>query len=101
MKYYCNMHGNRCGDVFIVQDGYELEECIHPLLVPVYKDHEVPSYVKGNWTIGEDGVWSDSYSVPWPDGKPSGPTPDDPTYSGPWPVPEEEVEEPETPEEPS
>lgn len=100
MKVYCNMVGNYCRDTMDLFDDWNIEDCIHPSLLPLYKDNLVPSYVRAGWTIGEDGVWSDRNKVRWPDGIPEGPTPDDPNYTGPWPIVEEQPEQPsDTPEE--
>ena len=99
MKVYCNMHGNYCNDIFAIDDQWELDQCIHPLLLPLYKDNRVPDYVKSGWTKLSDDLWCDNNMVPWPNGIPSGPTPSDPNYTGPWPIPEEQ--EPEVPEEQS
>lgn len=100
MKYYCNMIGNLCRDVFIIPDDVPLEECIHPNFLPLYQGNEVPSYVGSNWTVDSQGLWSDPLGVAWPNGVPSGPTLFDPNYTGPWPPTEEQPEEPsETPEE--
>lgn len=100
MKTYCNMIGNYCRDVMIINDAmFIIDECIHPDLLPLYKNNLVPNYVQPGWTRQDDGVWVDMAGVRWPEGIPEGPTPFDPNYIGPWPVPAEE--EPEIPEEQS
>lgn len=96
MQYFCNMQDNVCMDVFTILDSFDLIDCIHPSLYPLYKGNKVPSYVSGLWTIDSQGVWSDPVGVRWPNGVPDGITPYDPNYTGPWPIPQEE---PETPEE--
>lgn len=95
MKSYCNMQGNLCRDVFIIFDEWNLEECIHPSLLPLYEGNQVPSYVGSQWRLDEDGVWVDRYGVRWPNDVPEGPTPDDPNYNGPWPIVKEGTETPE------
>lgn len=95
MKKYCNMIDDWCSDQFVIGDEWNLEDCIHPDLLPLYKDNPVPDYVGAGWTRGKDDVWSDIAGVKWPNGIPSGPTPFDPNYTGPWPIPKEETEAPE------